>query len=91
MLDTLGENTESENLGLSLGFLRRTAVGHDARELGHLGQPTAVLLALALDAVLQAAPNVEARFILGSRRSECRTFEPSCECRRGAWPAGPMT
>jgi len=55
MLETLGKNSKSEDLGLSLSFLRGTPIGHNARELGHLSQPTAVLFALALDAVLHGA------------------------------------
>jgi hypothetical protein len=46
MLETLGDDTEGERLDASDSLVSVLTVGHDARQRGHFGQPTAVVFSL---------------------------------------------
>ena len=49
MLQTLGENTESENLRACHCFVTRQVVCENTGQLWHLSQPAAVVLAFAVN------------------------------------------
>jgi len=49
MLKALGENTESQDLGLGHGLICGGAIGKYARQLGHFRQPAPILFALTLN------------------------------------------
>ena len=55
MLEALGYDTERKGLHPSLRFILRCAVGEYARQVGDLGDPTAVVLSLELHPERHAA------------------------------------
>jgi len=55
MLETLRNHPESERLYASNGFIPALAIGQDAREGWHFGDPATVVLALDFDRECHAA------------------------------------
>lgn len=49
MLDTFGEHTQGQNLGVGHCFGRRGAISKHSRQFRHFRQPAAIFFAFALE------------------------------------------